>query len=931
MNPRRTLPLLVSLLLAPPLTAQQPGPSAVIHGHVRDEHGAPVAQATISVEGTNLSAATDQTGAYRLDAVPAGAQIVRARRLGYAMNRIPVTVPARGELTLDITMASAALELQSVTVTADAASRAPGEVATATVIGSEAIRHQTATSVAGVLELVPGVGLSAPSLSDVQQISLRAVPTSGLGGGTSATDLAAFGTLIVLDGVPLSNNANMQTLGPRGELSFTTSANGGVDLRQIPAATLERVEVIRGLPPVRYGDLTQGAIIVDTRVGAFAPELRVQYDALTTEATALGGWNLGHAHGVTANLDYARTRSDPGVTTDVAERLAGQLRHSARLGISSDGLSAKLTLDTWADFYRLVDDQPANPNTRPGYSSRSRDAGLRLSERARLRLAPHATIEATASVSREWQTSYAVTQLSRGAMPFTSRTTPGTSEGFYVLGSYTSQLTVDGDPWLVYGRVEATAPASWLGLSHRLRAGGEFRREWNSGAGYQFNMEYPPQVSFNGVQGYDRPRSFAGIPGLATSSLYADDRATGLLFGRFDYSVQAGARLDVLHQNGSWLPANARDAVLEPRISAEIAPWRWLRLHGAWGRTAKAPTLTDLYPAPQYNDVVNVNWFANDPAERLAVLTTFIFDPTNPDLGFSTNDEAEAGFDLGTGGSVISVVGFHDRITGGVGYRQDPTYLLRDHYQLTDSINGNGIKPQIILPPSSSDTVPILVDTPANYMTEVDKGIELTATLPEIPQLRTRFQVQGSFVRTDRSSDALNIGSPTRFSDFQLSSVQQRAPYWQGFHEIGERYLLTYRLIHHQPALGLVVTATIQHDLRGYFEDVGSRDTLGFAGYITRAGQLVPVPPQDRTLPQYQDLRVPRGGLIAPKATPASWMMGLQVSKALPLDGELRFWAFNALDRTGVYPSAGGTGRAYPQMQFGVELNLQPGAIVRGW
>ena len=161
--------------------------------------------------------------------------------------------------------------------------------------------------------------------------------------------------------------------------------------------------------------------------------------------------------------------------------------------------------------------------------------------------------------------------------------------------------------------------------------------------------------------------------------------------------------------------------------------------------------------------------------------------------------------------------------------------------------------------------------------------------------------------------------------------MQQRAPYWQGFHEIGERYLLTYRLIHHQPALGLVVTATIQHDLRGYFEDVGSRDTLGFAGYITRAGQLVPVPPQDRTLPQYQDLRVPRGGLIAPKATPASWMMGLQVSKALPLDGELRFWAFNALDRTGVYPSAGGTGRAYPQMQFGVELNLQPGAIVRGW
>ena len=60
-----------------------------------------------------------------------------------------------------------------------------------------------------------------------------------------------------------------------------------------------------------------------------------------------------------------------------------------------------------------------------------------------------------------------------------------------------------------------------------------------------------------------------------------------------------------------------------------------------------------------------------DPAERLAVLTTFVFDPTNPDLTFSTADKAEAGVDVGTGGSVVSVVAFHDRITGGGGIRQE--------------------------------------------------------------------------------------------------------------------------------------------------------------------------------------------------------------------------------------------------------------------
>ena len=37
---------------------------------------------------------------------------------------------------------------------------------------------------------------------------------------------------------------------------------------------------------------------------------------------------------------------------------------------------------------------------------------------------------------------------------------------------------------------------------------------------------------------------------------------------------------------------------------------------------------------------------ANEPAERLAMLTTFVFDPTNPELGYSIADRAEAGFEL---------------------------------------------------------------------------------------------------------------------------------------------------------------------------------------------------------------------------------------------------------------------------------------------
>src|SRR5690606_12318654 len=107
-----------------------------------------------------------------------------------------------------------------------------------------------------------GVVLQPPGLDGIQQLSLRASPISG--GSTSLTDsdagnLSAFGTLLVVDGVPLSNNANLQSLGSRSEVSFAGTAGVGIDLRRIPATTIERVEVLRGVPSARWGDLTHGA------------------------------------------------------------------------------------------------------------------------------------------------------------------------------------------------------------------------------------------------------------------------------------------------------------------------------------------------------------------------------------------------------------------------------------------------------------------------------------------------------------------------------------------------------------------------------------------------------------------------------------------------------------------------------------------------
>lgn len=901
--------------------------------------GRPVDGAVVRVEGTALTALSDSAGRYRIPDVPSGPQVLRVQRLGFSTARIPLTVPTRGLVSRDIQLAEQALEMEGLTVTVDAVSRAAGELGTASVIDLEAIRHQTAASLAGVLELVPGVELEPPSLGGVRQFGLRAAPTSGrsarTGGGIRPETLASFGTPVYLDGVPVSNNANLQTLGPRGEIPLGTAAGGGIDLRRIPATTIERVEVIRGVPSARWGDLTQGAVIVETRAGEVPPEIAGLVDARTLEGSFAWGRSFGGpAHDGTVTFDAARTKTSPGVSDDDAYRLSTQLSHRAALGGRWEAPGAddvRLVFDTRFDFWQLFENSPPNPAVGRDALRRQRDWGLRLLERARLSLGSHTRLSFTGSFSATEQSVLAREPRLRGALPFTDRLTEGRQEGFFLLGPYETEVEVDGGPRLAYGRLELETGTEALGASHRLRLGMEPRREWNGGLGRQFEVERPPQVTFTGVRGFDRPRTYEDIAPLVTTGLYADDRLRIGLGGAAQLEAQAGVRLDLLHEGSSWF-SSVRDAALQPRLNLELAPVPRLRLRGGVGRVAKAPGLSSLSPDPQYFDVVNVNQFTTDPAERLAVLTTFIRDPTNPDLGFIRATKAEAGVDLLLGSdAAISAVAFRDEVEGGVAFRPEPSFLLRERFALTDSIIGNGVKPEIIDPAIGADTVPILIDRPANVVEQRSRGLELVASLPELQPLRTRLQVTGSLVQTRQRAEILDLGPRDQFENFQLLASDERHPFWEPATEFGKMALLVYRLVHHQPRAGLALTAVIQHNVTDAIRDEAAADTLAFAGYLTRAGELVRVPESERGRPEFQDLRVPRGGFLQPRtSTPADWLLTFQVSKTLPLDGRFNFWAFNVMDNRGVLLDPDVLPRVYPVVRFGLEVLFPLGGLLPG-
>lgn len=907
--------------LPPPssLLAQAPSGSATsVAGRISDASSkAPLAQAIVTLEGTALSTTADAEGRYHLTGVPAGPQVLRVIRIGYAPARRAIVIPSTGALTVDIAMARSALNLPDISVTADPVSRAKGELGTASVIEREAIKNQTAVSLQGLLELVPGVTLQPPGLDEVQQFGLRSVPISSGGGGPgsgqpSASQLASFGTQIVLDGVPVSNNANLQSLGPRGELSFSTSAGGGIDLRRLPASTIERVEVIRGIPSARFGDLTQGAVLVDTRAGRIDPELLVLLDARTVEASIVGGTSLGGTQTGSATFDLARTRVAPGQTDDESYRFALQAAHR----LERHGLS----LDTRFDAFQLVQDRPESALF-PNIESRGRDNGFRVSERARLDFGHRSRLEWTAAFELTRQRSMTREPKLRAAQPFTNRLTEGTQVGKFIGGVYNSRVDLQGDPRAFYSRLELVTEPRWFGTNETFRAGLELRREWNAGPGFLFDIEFPPQSTFNGVNGYDRPRRFDQIPPMVTTALYADERVSWPLGREGNVAVQGGVRLDLFHAGSSWF-SGVRDHVLQPRLNVELAPSRWFRFRAGAGRLTKTPALGSLYPGPQYYDLVNVNYYANDPAERLAVLTTRIVDATNPKLGYSRADKLEAGFEATLApGAEIAFAAFHDRVTGAVGTIAEPTSFPRGLFRIVDSTTGKGRPPDFETPAYATETVPVLIDRPSNNLRLTSSGVELIATIPEIPGTRTRLAIQGSYLKNRQEN--VGIEYSRDFGDFQLSDRTPRSPYWVGGTRTGDRLLLTSRLIHQQAGAGLVVTGTIQLTLRETRQNVGGTDTLSFAGYITRAGVLVPVPEADRGLPQYHDLRQPRGGLlIDPQKGPVDWLFSLQVAKTLPGGGRLSFYAFNAFDKIGNYGNQTTAPRLFPATRFGLEVTM---------
>ena len=150
--------------------------------------------------------------------------------------------------------------LQEVVVTAE---ELTGR-SSASVINKEAMQHLQPSSFTDITNMLPGASIKDPKLTNSNTIHLREA-----GDGTSDDNYStgSLGTGFVIDGAPVSTDANMQYIqGGSTQDAARQTVNKGVDMRTISTDDIEKVEIIRGIANAEYGDITSGVVKIERSI-----------------------------------------------------------------------------------------------------------------------------------------------------------------------------------------------------------------------------------------------------------------------------------------------------------------------------------------------------------------------------------------------------------------------------------------------------------------------------------------------------------------------------------------------------------------------------------------------------------------------------------------------------------------------------------------
>lgn len=218
------------LFLSVMIFAQNETATGIIKGIITTSDNKPAVSATVRVKGSKKATLTNKDGFFSLENLPPGNYSIEISSIGFQSIEKEVVVSANISTDISVQLSESLTELTEVIISAGRTKETIDEVpSSVTIIGSKTIQQNIniTTNLGDILEnrvsgLAPGTGLSS----------------------NFGQTLRGRNMLVMVDGVPQS----------------TPLRNGGMDLRALDPAVIERVEVVKGATAI-YGNGAAGGLI----------------------------------------------------------------------------------------------------------------------------------------------------------------------------------------------------------------------------------------------------------------------------------------------------------------------------------------------------------------------------------------------------------------------------------------------------------------------------------------------------------------------------------------------------------------------------------------------------------------------------------------------------------------------------------------------
>lgn len=871
---KQSLILAIALLFSAISLAQKGGHSLNVTVTEKGTREA-VIMATMQLQPIGAMAVTDVNGKATINNIPSGEYTLQIRYVGFE----PVTtrVKISRDLQMQFQMTPSSLSLKEVQVVAR--QRESG-ASTANVIGRQAIDHLQATSLADVMQLIPGQLMDRPDLTAKQGLQLRTLQNNST---------MAFGTSIVVDGVPMSNNGEI------GQGAFSGTAFAGSDMRQVSADNIEEVEVIRGIPSAEYGDLTSGLVVVHSKVGVTPWQVKAKINPGLQNYSVGKGFSLDKAGIINANVDYAKAWGDPRQKTRSFDR------YTANIGWGYD-ITNRWHADTKLRFMQAKDWSGQDPDAiQDGTETKAETSTFSLTHNGRIRMDMPLmrTLKYTLGVSMSQidneNTSFIA--VSSGLLPILTAREAGYYSVPWVTSSYKATGITESRPGNIFFKL--TDDFFWRkgNTVQSFKVGIDYHYDWNTGRGY-YNADerLPYRPNSNG-----RPRAFDDIPGLHQLSAFAEDQ--------FTYNINKVNRLRInfgLRFTSLQPFSDVATTALSPRLNAAFTVTKWLDIRGGIGLNSKTPGLMHIYPDKKYIDDLVGNFTMS--ATPAYYTHTEVYDvQRSKGLKNATTTKVEVGADIKLPGNrKLSILAYEDRTPNGFEAASDYftyTYNLFDDTHMPSIVNG---QPDFSTGYAYQFTCFATTGQLANTDKTINRGLEFDFDLGEIKPLKTNVYFSGAWneTKTDWSTRMNTTSVPaalltgTIYAGRNISPVRIVYPSGLDYTRL-RRFVNTLRAVTHIPQLHMVASFTAQaiwhnstwsytadKDPIGWISDDLAYHDISSADYITFNGAQIATN-DDKLKLRYTDNE--------PSESPVTWNLSARLTKELGTTGALSLYVDNCL------------------------------------